>query len=259
MSHEHAAPRLVRPCVVWHIGTLREGAFSTRLAWLLRAWTDFACCSMAAPGAGGVLVPAAAPPLLSAPATPHTFTRVTVAGADNTLDYWATPSSAKLVHAFPGLGWIDSSSAMVGTRAAPALLVASVTCPAAHGTWGDAISAPIEAMSDLTACFTPAAASRFADTLASLDLLDRHYHHSQDFYEALELLLSAVPSPLPTPSPFQLVAGDVAVRSPFLSGGSPAIPAVAGLPAIAAVPAVIAVPAIAAIPARAASRGLGTP
>ena len=189
---------------------------------------------MAALGAGGAAGLPAAPlaALLAAPATPHSFTRVVVAGTDSTLDYWATPASSKLVFAFPSLGWVDSSTAMVGTRAAPALVISAVTCPAATGAWGDAISAPVEAMSDLTACFTPAAASRFADAQASLGLLDRQYSHSQDFYDTFELLLSAQPSPLLTPSPFELVVGDMALRSAFATGGSPAVAAVAAVPAV---------------------------
>ena len=213
---------------------------------------------MAALGAGGAAGLPAAAAALAAPATPHNFTRVVVAGADATLDYWATPANSKLVFAFPGLGWVDSSTAVVGTRAAPALVISAITCPAATGTWGDAVSAPVEAMSDLTAGFTPAAASRFADAQASLGLFDRQYKHSQDYYDRLELLLSAKPSPLPTPSPFELVVGDVALLSSFTTGGSPAIAAVAAVPAVsavvaqravAAVPAVHAVAAVAARPA----------
>ena len=207
---------------------------------------------MAALGAGGAAgFPAAA--ALAAPATPHNFTRVVVAGTDSTLDYWATPANAKVVFAFPSLGWVDSSTAMVGTRAAPALVISAITCPAATGTWGDAIAAPVEAMSDLTAGFTPAAASRLADAQAALGLFDRQYSHSQDFYDAFELLLSAQPSPLPTPSPFELVVGDVAVRSAFATGGSPAVAAVAAVPAVAAV---AAQPAVAAVPARPAVAGV---
>ena len=192
---------------------------------------------MAAPGAGTATLPAA--PALAPPSTPHNFTRVVVVGADNTLDYFATPVGAKLINAFPGLGWIDSSSVVAGTRAAPALAIAAVTCPAAHGAWGGTLTSAIEAMPDLTACFTPLAMGRFADAEASLGLLDRAYHHSQDFYDALELLLSAQPSVLPTPSPFELLAGDVVVPEPFLAGGSPATPAVVAVPAVAGMPPVL--------------------
>ena len=151
---------------------------------------------MAAPGAGAP-IPAAAS--LPPPATPHNFTRVVVVGEDNTLDYLATPKAAKLIAAFPNLGWVDSSTAMAGTSSAPALAIAALTCPAVNGVWGDATCAPMEAMSELTACFTPAACSRCADAKASLGLFDRVYLHTQDFYDALELLLSAQPSVLPTP------------------------------------------------------------
>ena len=209
---------------------------------------------MAAPGAGAP-IPAAAS--LPPPATPHNFIRVVVVGEDNTLDYLATPKAAKLIAAFPNLGWVDSSTAMAGTSSAPALAIAAVTCPAVNGVWGDATCAPMEAMSELTACFTPAACSRCADAEASLGLLDRVYLHTQDFYDALELLLSAQPSVLPTPSPFDFAAGDLEVRSPFLTGGTAATPAVPATVAVPAVAAVAGVPARPAQPARPARRAGG--
>ena len=62
-------------------------------------------------------------------------------GADNTLDYLCTPSGAKLVAAFPKLGWLDSSAVVPGTRAAPALAIQGVTCPPAFLDWTSAAAA----------------------------------------------------------------------------------------------------------------------
>ena len=45
-----------------------------------------------------------------APAIPHNFQKVVVAGADASLDYWACPAGAAIVKGLPDLGWIDASS-----------------------------------------------------------------------------------------------------------------------------------------------------
>ena len=90
----------------------------------------------AAPAGGGALAPPAA---LAAPAVAHGFTRCNIPGADNTLDYVHASNGAKLVSAFPNLGWIDAPSAAPGVKAAPALAIQAVTCCAASGDWGGAL------------------------------------------------------------------------------------------------------------------------
>ena len=77
----------------------------------------------------------------------------------------------------------------------------------------------------------------------SLGLLDRAHHHFQSFLNTLEVALPRVPSP----SPFELGAGELEELSPFLQGGSPGIAAVAP---VAAVLAQARVPAVRANAAR---------
>ena len=69
----------------------------------------------ASPAGGGPLAPPAA---LVAPAVAHGFTRCNIPGADNTLDYLRTPKTAKLVLAFPNLGWLDAAIVAPGSVAA---------------------------------------------------------------------------------------------------------------------------------------------
>ena len=118
----------------------------------------------AAPAGGGAHAPPAA---LVAPAVAHSFTRCNIPGADNTLDYIYASSGAKLVSAFPKLGWVDASSVAPGTKAAPALAVQGVTCCAAFGDWDGAALQPALLLSELTVSFSLAYMSRAADTLES--------------------------------------------------------------------------------------------
>ena len=194
----------------------------------------------AAPAGGGALAPPAA---LNAPAVAHGFTRCNLPGADNTLDYIYAASGAKLVSAFPKLGWLDASSVAPGSKAAPALAVQGVTCCSAFGDWDGAALQPALRQSELTVSFSLAYMSRAADTLDGLGLLDRAHHHFQSFLDTLEVALPRVPSP----SPFELGAGDLVELSPFLQGGSPGIAAVAP---VAAVLAQARVPAVRANAAR---------
>ena len=174
----------------------------------------------AAPAGGGANAPPAA---LVAPAVAHNFTRCNIPGADNTLDYIYAASGAKLVTAFPKLGWIDASSVAPGCKAAPALAVQGVTCCAAYGDWDSAALQPLMALSELTSSFSLVYMSRAADALAGLDLLDRAHKHFHTFLDAWEVALPRVPSP----SPFELGAGELEERSPFLQAGTAAVPAVA--------------------------------
>ena len=146
----------------------------------------------APPAGGGAPAPPAA---LAAPAVAHGFTRCNIPGADNTLDYVYAPSGAKLISAFPKLGWVDASSVAPGCKAAPALAVQGVTCCSAFGDWDGAALPPALPLSELTASFSPAYMSRAADALDGLGLLDRAHHHLQSFLDALEVALPRVPSP----------------------------------------------------------------
>ena len=146
----------------------------------------------AAPAGGGANAPPAA---LNAPAVAHGFTRCNIMGADSSLDYVYAASGAKLVSAFPKLGWIDASSVAPGTKAAPALAVQGVTCCAAFGDWDGAALRPALALSELTASFSLAYMSRAADALDSLGLLDRAHQHFHAFLDTWEVALPRVPSP----------------------------------------------------------------
>jgi len=194
----------------------------------------------AAPAGGAVPVP---PPALVAPAVAHGFARCNIPGADNTLDYLSTPAGAKLVFAFPNLGWIDVPGAP-GFKAAPALSIQGVTCCAAFGDWTGPVLAPQLLLSELTTCFSLAYMSRAADALASLGLLDKTFTRDKAFLDDWEVAMPRVPSP----SPFEVGANELVVPSPFLQGGAPAVPAQAAVPAV---------PAQAAVPAVRANRAAG--
>ena len=79
--------------------------------------------------------------------------------------------------------------------------------------------------------------SRAADALEGLGLLDKVYQRHSAFLDAWEVALPRVPSP----SPFELGAGELSEPSAFLTGGSPFIPAVAPIAAVAPVARVPAV------------------
>jgi len=188
------------------------------------------------PAHGGAAL-AAPPPVLVAPTIAHNFIRCYLVGADNTLDYLYTPGGAKIVSAFPTLGWLDASSLSPGAKAAPCLAIAAVTIPAAHGDWDGAVLQPLLALSELEAAFELIALSRFADALASLGVLDRAYLDRRAFLDAWEVALARAPSP----SPFEILAGEIAVLSPFAPAGRPAVPGRAAIPAVAAVAPVVGI------------------
>ena len=146
----------------------------------------------AAPAGGAVPVP---PPALVAPAVAHGFARCIIPGADNTLDYLSTPGGAKMVSAFPDLGWINVPAAP-GFKAAPALSIQGVTCCAAFSSdWTGPVLAPQLRLSELTACFSLAYMSRAADALASLGLLDKTFTRDRAFFDDWEVAMPRVPSP----------------------------------------------------------------
>ena len=205
---------------------------------------------MAALGAAPLPAAPPAPLALAAPLVPHNFRRVTVAGADDTLDYVSTPANAAIVKAFPQLGWIDSSASIPNSRAAPALLLQGILTPAVSAADWDLgwVQAMLDT-SELLAVFEPATLGRLADAFESMGLLSRIYLEYNSLFDFLEPLLAGLPSP----SPLDLIAGDIVEHSPYLTGGSPAVIAVAGRPAVADV---AAVPAVRAVPAR---RAVGRP
>ena len=122
-----------------------------------------------------------APVVLAPPTIPHNFTFCRVVGADNTLDYVRTDQNSKLVTALPGLGWIDASSVVQGTKAAPFRAVAAAAAAAAHADWGAAAIQPMLVMTELLALPSVDFVSQCADALASLGVLDKTYKHSEDF------------------------------------------------------------------------------
>jgi hypothetical protein len=81
---------------------------------------------MQAPGLGGQAAGAA--PGLVPPGVPHAFTRVTLPGLDNTMDYVATLATCPAVAGLPMLGWRDSSAVIAHTMAVPLLSIAGVVC-----------------------------------------------------------------------------------------------------------------------------------
>jgi hypothetical protein len=64
---------------------------------------------MAAPAPAVVPPPATIAPLFP-PHVAHIFTRVTIPGEDDTLDYVAVPATAGVVKGLPDLGWRNSSA-----------------------------------------------------------------------------------------------------------------------------------------------------
>lgn len=201
------------------------------------------------PGGGANPPPAAA---VAAPATPHVFQHVVVPGTDGSLDYWACPANAKLVSSLPGLGWVDSSAIVPGTRAAPSLCITAALCPGCHFDWSAPAFAPALLMPELLVAFTAPAMARAADGLGAVGLFDKTFGDSVKYLEAYAGVLPK----LPAPSPLELAGpADLVIISPFDTPGQPAVAAVPAVPAQAAVPAVPAQPAVAAVRARRAAGG----
>ena len=175
---------------------------------------------------------AAAPlPPLPAPALPHAFTRVNMPGLDNRLDYVAVDANAGVVKGLPELGWVDTSSMIAGSRAAPFLSIAGEACRPAH--FGAAPSPAIQAMLDLseiTATFTLSFVERCCDALEGLKVFDVPLRHTSDFDDKLLPALARVPSP----SPFEIGAGDLYECNAFYVAGTPAVAGVAGRAAVPA-------------------------
>jgi hypothetical protein len=203
----------------------------------------------AAPGAAAL--PITAPPALSPPAVPHVFTRVTLPGEDNTLDYVAVSAATAVVRGLPLLGWVDSSAVQANTRAAPLLSVAGCVC---LSTYVEDKSSPVGrallALSELLAVPTLVLLGRCADACESLRMFAVPLTNYDDWVDKLKPALARIPHP----SPFILGGGELVEANVF---ATPAIPAVAAVAAIAAVPAVrrnraqgiVGVPAIRAVPA----------
>jgi hypothetical protein len=184
----------------------------------------------AAPGPAAP--PITAPPALSPPAVPHVFTRVTLPGEDNTLDYVAVSAATAVVRGLPLLGWVDSSAVQANTRAAPLLSVAGCVC---LSTYVEDKSSPVGrallALSELLAVPTLVLLGRCADACESLRMFAVPLTNYDDWVDKLKPALARIPHP----SPFILGGGELVEANAF---ATPAIPAVAAVAAIAAVPAV---------------------
>ena len=143
---------------------------------------------------------------LPAPSTPHSFTRVTIPGADPELDYLAVDASASIVKAFPNIDWKDSSALQANTRAAPLLVLAGLVCLPGHL---DDLAAPaaqtILDLAEVTAIPTITFLERCADTCDSLGLFAVPLDTTIEFKNKLLPALARIPAP----SPFRMAAGDL--------------------------------------------------
>jgi hypothetical protein len=135
-------------------------------------------------------IAAAPPPALVPPAVKHTFTRVVLPGADNTLDYVAVPRECKVVSGLPRLGWRDSSAAVANTQAAPMLSIAGAVClPAFFSRLGAGPTAALELLSELLVVCSLIFLGRCADTCASLSLFDIPLDNMRDWGSKLSASL----------------------------------------------------------------------
>jgi hypothetical protein len=183
------------------------------------------------PVAAAPAAPPPATPALVPPAVPHVFTRVTLPGLDNTLDFVAVSSDCLVVSGLPDLGWEDSSAVQANTRAVPLLTAAGTLClPAFLAKLGDAPTVSIENLGECTVRPTLALLNRCADACASLDLLRQPKRSMREWCTHLSPALAR----LPTPSPFRLGAGELEEANAFRVAGVAAVRAVAAVPAIAA-------------------------
>ena len=208
------------------------------------------------PQTGATLGGAAPPPALPAPATPHSFNRVVVPGADNSLDYVAVRADATVIKGLPSLGWINSSSVQPNTRAVPVLTLAGAIClPTFFEDLSLGWAGTMLCLQEITMVPSMALLNRCADACDSLKLFAVPISTESDWSAKLESALPRAGSP----SPFALRAGELMEANAFEVAGVAAVPAVPGrarVPAvravrsrgIAGVAAIPAVPAVAAIP-----------
>jgi hypothetical protein len=213
---------------------------------------------MAMQAPAGVPPPIALAPLLP-PHVAHLFTRVTIPGEDDALDYVAVAATAGVVKGLPDLGWKDSSAQVAGSRAAPLLSIAAQVClPVFLEDPNSPLARTIRALAEVTVVPTLPLLGRCADTCESLRLFAVPLTRSEVWDDKLAPALARIPHP----SPFALAAGEMMEANPF---EIPAVAAVAAVPARAAVravrggrgaaarpavPARRAVAAVAAVPAR---------
>jgi hypothetical protein len=169
------------------------------------------------------------------------------------LDYVAVNADAALVKGLPELGWVDSSSVMAGTRAAPCLSIAGGVARPAHFT--DMTAAATRAMlalSEVTVTFNLGYLMRCADTMEGLKMFSVPLTHTSDLDSKLIPALARLPSP----SPFEIRAGEMYEANAFTVPAIVAVAGVAGARAVGRrgqhgyVPAVQAVAAVVGAPAR---------
>jgi hypothetical protein len=179
-------------------------------------------------------------PPLPPPATPHTFSRVILPGRNNQLDYVAVRADATVVKGLPALGWVDSSATRASTKAVPLLQLAGAVClPAFLGDPTTPTVATMLALSEITLVPALALVQRCADACDSLGMFAVPISRTDVWIAKLTPALARAPSP----SPFEIRAGELMEANPF---------EVAAVAAVAAVPAIPRVPAVRARGARAA-------
>ena len=137
------------------------------------------------------------------------------------MDYVAVNADAALIKGMPVLGWVDSSHVMAGTRAAPCLSIAGCVARPAH--FHDMTAAATLAMlslSEVTVTFNLGYLMRCADAMEGLKMFAVPLTHTSDIDDKLIPALARLPSP----SPFEIRAGEMYEANAFMV---PAIAAVA--------------------------------
>jgi hypothetical protein len=173
---------------------------------------------MAMQAPAGVPPPAALAPL-PPPHVAHMFTRVTIPGEDDALDYVAVAATAGVVKGLPDLGWKDSSAQVAGSRAAPLLSIAAQVClPVFLEDPNSPLARTIRALSEVTVVPTLLLLGRCADTCESLRLFAVPLTRSEAWDDKLAPALARIPHP----SPFALAAGEMVEANPFeITSASP--------------------------------------
>jgi hypothetical protein len=202
------------------------------------------------------------PPIIQAPLPPphvaHVFTRVNIPGEDDALDYLAVSAAAGVVRGLPHLGWVDSSSVIAATRAAPCLAIAAyVSLPGFLEDQGTPAARTIKGLAEVTVVPSLPYLQRCADACESLRLFSVPITRTDVWEDKFSPALARIPHP----SPFSIAAGELVEANPFEIPAVAAVAAVAaraavravrgrGAAARPAVPARRAVAAVAAVPAR---------
>ena len=181
------------------------------------------------------------------------MSRVTIPGCDPRLDFVAVNADAALIKGMPALGWVDSSHVMAGTRAAPCLSIAGgVARPAHFHDMTAAATLAMLSLSEVTVTFNLGYLMRCADAMEGLKMFAVPLTHTSDIDDKLIPALARLPSP----SPFEIRAGEMYEANAFMVPPIVGVAGVAGVRAVGRrgqrgyVPAVRAVAAVVGVPAR---------